>query len=138
MKGDLLPDEDHIARYCSPTRVEEGLPAVAAFEIDKKHDYLSVNWLEYWGPSDVGSALGRIREDVDLKLSRDGVFAVLNVAVVTDTVERVTEKPSVVKHKPTGRSESHAGVYGYSQSDLEVAAELAMIVEAERVWPGLE
>ena len=45
MTGDSLPDADHVSRYCSPGRIEDGLPAAAAFELRPQDQYLSVNWL---------------------------------------------------------------------------------------------
>ena len=45
MRGDQVPDADHVARYCSPRQVENGSPRWGAFQPRVGEDYLSVNWL---------------------------------------------------------------------------------------------
>ena len=54
MTGDQLPDDDHVAYYCSSFRIDgRGLPSARAFLPRDKEKHLSVNWLEYF--SDSGS-----------------------------------------------------------------------------------
>ena len=133
MTGDSLPDADHVSRYCSPGRIADGLPSAAAFELRPQDQYLSVNWLEYWGLSDLGVALDRVRGEFDLRVNEKGRFAVLNVSEVKTTVEKVTQRRPSITHQPTATMESHAGVVGFFANDFEVAAELAEIVRAENV-----
>ena len=57
MKGDRVPDKDHIARQCGGANVhEDGTIDGAAFRLRERPDgweeYLSVNWLEHLGPAD--------------------------------------------------------------------------------------
>ena len=137
MTGDSLPDADHVSRYCSPGRIEDGLPAAAAFELRPQDQYLSVNWLEYWRLSDLGMALDRIRGEFDLRVSESGRFAVLNVSEVKAAVEKVTQRRPSITHQPTATMDSHAAVFGFFASDFEVAAELAEIVAAENVFPAV-
>ena len=137
MKDDPIPDNDHVARYCSPMRVEDDLPLATAFEINLGHDYLSVNWLEYWGPQDVAVALECVREEFDLERKRDGRFAVLDVARAKGAVERKIQGSSSVTHQPTKAMDSHAGIFGFTQSDFDVAVELANEVRPEDVFPAI-
>ena len=137
MKGDPLPDEDHVSRYCSPARVESGLPSAAAFELRPQDQFLSVNWLEYWGQPDLVVALDRVRKEFHLQVREDGRFAVLNVSAVKLAIERVTQRQSSVTHQPTVAMESHAGAFGFSSNDFEVAVELARMAHPQDVFPAI-
>lgn len=134
MRDDPIPDEDHISRYCSPARVEDGVPLAAAFRMRPTERYLSVNWLEYWESASMSEALDRVKMDFALRISEAGRFAVLNVSDAKETIERVTHRQASVTHQPTVRMRSHAGVFGYSSDALEVAAELAASVSRDRVF----
>jgi hypothetical protein len=137
MKDDPIPDAHHVSRYCSPLRVENDLPSASAFEINPKHDYLSVNWLEYWGSQGFCAALDRIRDEFDPEVKEAGRFVVLNVSKVKSAIEAQTQRPSSITHQPTKTMDSHAGVFGYFLSDFEVAVELARIVRLENVFPAV-
>ena len=47
MKGDKIPDSDHISRFCRPMQVEDGQIQSPAFMLRPKDENLSVNWLEF-------------------------------------------------------------------------------------------
>ena len=53
MKGDIIPDADHVVRYCAPKSMNPRtrLPDADAFTLKREigEDSLSVNWLEYFG-----------------------------------------------------------------------------------------
>lgn len=102
-------------------------------------DYLSVNWLEFFGMPDRATAVGEMREvfgaSFDLRVS--GRFAVLNVG---DAVRRVLESTGYAvraEHLPTDDNPSHAGIVGYSHDDAEVARTLAEMVRREDVYPAV-
>ena len=138
MKDDLIPDEDHVSRYCSPARVENGRPMASAFEIRSQDHYLSVNWLEYWLASDLDAAVDCVRgELVVLEIKPDGAFAVLNVAAVKAAVDQATRRQSSTTHQPTLDMESHAGVFGFFHSDIDAPAALAEIVAMGNVFPAV-
>ena len=50
MRGDPLPDSNHIARYCKPTQAPDGQIQATAFMLKSPEgspeESLSVNWLE--------------------------------------------------------------------------------------------
>jgi len=46
MKGDPIPDKDHIARLCSPKTVPDGQIEASAFLLRRDEESLSINWLE--------------------------------------------------------------------------------------------
>ena len=56
MTGDWLPDGDHVARYCSPRQVENGVPRWLVFRPRPLGEYLSVNWLEFLEAGDLSVA----------------------------------------------------------------------------------
>ena len=47
MKGEKIPDENHIARFCRPMQVHEEQIQATAFMLREGEPYLSVNWLEF-------------------------------------------------------------------------------------------
>ena len=58
-----LPDSDHVSRYCKPSAVDErGLPLTAAFLPKQGEEYLSVNWLEYFGALNLTLAVDQVRQ----------------------------------------------------------------------------
>ena len=113
------------------------MPLASAFELRPQDGYLSVNWLEYWGEPDLGVALGLVRGEIAVQAKADGRFAVLNVAEAKAAIDRLTGRRSSITHQPTLEMESHAGIFGFSQSEREVAAELAMLVSLDDVHPGI-
>jgi len=46
MKGQPVPEADHVARYCRASSVENGEISATAFMLRQGEEYLSVNWLE--------------------------------------------------------------------------------------------
>jgi hypothetical protein len=84
MKGDRIPDQDHVARHCGGATIHEGGTVNGtAFRLWRgKEDYLSVNWLEFLDSSDRNSQLAALREAFrakNFKLGKNARFAVLNV-----------------------------------------------------------
>lgn len=130
MDADLLPDGDHVARYCKPSAVGlDGLPMPAAFELRPKEDYLSVNWLEFLHASDLGAAVGEVRTAFRRKgyhVKPNGRFAVLEVGEVKAAVVAITGTASV-EHRRLDDDESHSGVFGYTADDFAVAVEIAAL-----------
>ena len=129
MKGDKIPDQNHIARYCKPTQVSDGQIQATAFMLRTGEESLSVNWLEFLNCSSRESEITEIRNLYSSKLSV-GVrakIAVLNVGEVRQKV--LTESPDgrnlVVIHDPFIDDPSHSGIYNLKQ-DGELIAELIL------------
>ena len=136
----LLPDGDHVARYCKPSAVgQDGIPLPAAFELrPKKEDYLSVNWLEFLDASDIEAAVAHVRTVFPKKGYRvkpSGRFAVLEVGEVKAAISAMTGTARV-EHRRRDDDESHSGVFGYTADDFAVAVEIAALVDAECVHPA--
>ncbi len=139
MTGDRLPDAHHVARYCSPRQVENGVPRWLAFRPRPGDEYLSVNWLEFLEAGDLSTAVGEMRVLFGgaFQLRTSGRFVVLNVGDVGAAVRDATGRPVHAEHRPTDQNPSHSGVVGYSAEDTAVAHAIAEIVMSEDVYPAV-
>ena len=132
MKGDTIPDQHHIARYCKPTQVPNGKIQATAFMLRNVEGSLSVNWLEFLNCSSRESEIDALRSTYSRKLKvRAGAkISVLNVGEVREKV--LTESPDrrnlKVLHDPQYievYDPSHSGIYNLKQAD-ELIAELIL------------
>lgn len=145
MKGDPLPDEHHVARYCKPSTVDplDRLPTVAAFQLRESDDHLSVNWLEFFGLDDHNAAMAQLRAAFDTKgytLRPNGRFAVLNVGDAKTAINAADLHVTLdIKHWPIDEppDPSHSGIFGYEAAELAVAVELKALVTQDKVHPGV-
>ena len=128
MKGDRLPDQDHISRYCAPKNAPDGQPTGASFMLRQDEEFLSVNWMEHFGDIGQEAQLTEIRESITLSLAASGIFAVLNVGEIINQVQRNSERELAVLHEPTPDDLSHSGVHGYGHEDDLVADLIAEVV----------
>lgn len=118
MKGDLVPDQDHISRYCPATKcTEEGKVLATAFMLKKAdEEYLSVNWLEFLRLPSQDEEINEIRRVLGTKLDLGGRarIALLNVGELIEQVfgKSNDERRLSVKHEPLNNDPSHSGVYG--------------------------
>ena len=140
-RGDHLPAEHHIARYCGPVKVgTDGLPTTAAFEPKSGADHLSVNWLEYFQSSDKDHCIAQIRQaflDRPYELKSDGRFVVLNVDHAKQKVRTGAGKDIRILHWPGNRNQSHSGIFDYASEDLQVALDLRSVVTSRDVYLAL-
>ena len=134
-----LPDEDHVSRYCNPSAVEGGLPMASAFIPRRGEEYLSVNWLEYFGESNLTAAVERVREVFRVKRYRvrqNGRFAMLNVGAARTAAHEGVDRALSIKRLPVDNDRSHAAIRGYGSDDLAVAVELVALVTRQDVHPA--
>lgn len=134
MKGDRIPDENHIVRYCKPTQVSDGQIQATAFMLRAGEEYLSVNWLEFLNCSSRESEVAELRNIYSQKLTvgARAKMAVLNVGEVRKKV--LTESPdrrilevlhAPILDNPQLYDPSHSGIYNLKQDD-ELIAELIL------------
>ena len=130
MKGDKIPDENHVARYCSPIHVPGGEIQATAFMMRQVDTSLSVNWLEYFKCSSRESEIAELRKAYSAKnliVKAAGKIAVLNAGEVREKV--LTESPDSRKlevlHNPEEKDPSHSGIYNLRNDD-ELIAELIL------------
>ena len=129
MKGETIPDKNHIARFCRPMQAPEGQIQATAFMLREVDRYLSINWLEFLNCSNRENEITKLRTiySETFTVGARAKIAVLNVGDVHDKV--LTESPDSrnleVLHDPAMNDPSHSGIYNLKQDD-ELIAELIL------------
>ncbi len=129
MKGDQIPNSDHIVRLCQPKHAPDGQIQATAFMLKPDELYLSVNWLEFLNCSDRDAEINEIRGVYSLKFNRIGAkakLAVLNVGNVCEKVQAESEdgREIEVLHDPIEGDvpdQSHSGIYNLREDDMLIA-----------------
>lgn len=122
MRGDRLPNQDHISRYCRPkTLQEDGQPSRTSFMLRPNEEFLSVNWLEYFDLRDRQAQITQVRQVIRLTLQATAKIAVLNIGGILDRVHRNSDRVLAVLHEPEQDDPSHSGIHGYRHEDDLVA-----------------
>lgn len=129
MKGETIPDQDHIARLCQPKHIDEELIQASAFMLREDEESLSVNCMEFLNCSSRESEITEIRTVFSKKL-HIGVrarLAVLNVGETRNKVltESFDDRNLEVLHDPSTYDPSHSGIYNLKQDD-DLIAELIL------------
>lgn len=129
MKGDKIPDSDHIGRYCKPSAVDNGQIQATAFMLRGDEESLSVNWLEFLNCSNREQEVAELRKIYTSKLSLGAraKIAILNVGEVRKKVftESLDRRNLEVIHDPLIDDPSHSGIYNLKHDD-ELIAELVL------------
>jgi len=136
MKGQPVPDSDHVARYCKPTTIDEGEIQATAFMLREGEAYLSVNWLEELKSSGRAGQIRDLQElyTKKLKVAATAQIAVLNVGTLRAKIERESPDRRLLRvlHEPEEPDDlSHAGIYEIRYDD-EIIAELIVQVVLEK------
>ena len=103
MKGEPLPANDQVARYCKPSTVSNDSPLASAFELRDNDKGLSVNWLECLDQPDIATAIEQVRKTFTEKgfsLRPKDRFAVLNVGAIKTAVQAGAGLSLQVLHEP--------------------------------------
>ncbi len=125
MKGDEIPDSNHIARFCRPKQVVGEQIQGSAFLVRRNEESLSVNWLEFLGCSNREQELMELRKVYAAKFSvgASAKIAVLNVGIVGHKV--LSESPDKRKlnflHNQEDNDPSHSGIYNLKHDDMLIA-----------------
>jgi hypothetical protein len=134
MKGQPVPDSDHVARYCGARTVEDGEIQATAFMLRESEEYLSVNWLEALSRPDRSSEIRELQYLYARKLNRVGAgarIAILNVGTLRSRVQRESQDMRLLRvlHEPIIPDDpSHAGVYDIPYDDDLVAELIAQAI----------
>ncbi len=139
MRGDLLPDEDHVVRYVQPGLVQGEEVAGAVFCRRPGEEAVSLNWLDYFKNQSRKQQLQEVRLCIRLQSSSNGRFAELKVGETRQHLFRELQALKFVEDPlpadlDTGHHEdpSHALIEGLPdpQQTPEYAEMIgAMIVE---------
>lgn len=144
MKGDTIPDQDHVARLCKPSQAPEEQIQPTAFLLKAEEEYLSVNWLEFLNCSCRESEINELRQLYSRKFLSVGAgarIAVLNVGKICEIVQtempdnpelKVLHNPALIVDDPTLLVDdlSHSGIYNVNE-DNQLIAELIVEVISE-------
>jgi len=129
MKGDKIPDQHHIARYCRSTHASDGQIQATAFMLRSGEESLSVNCLELLNCSGRENKVAQLRRIYATKLSvgARAKIAVLNVGEARNHVlaESPDRRNLEVLHDPQSEDPSHSGIYNLREDD-ELIAELIL------------
>ena len=139
MKGDRIPNDDHISRLCFPKHVDEEQIQSTAFLLRKGEPDLSVDWLEVLNCPTRADEIKRMREVYSSRLTvgAKAKIAILNVGEVCEKVQ--TESPDRrrldILHDPIDLENgeidiSHSGIYNL-RADDELIAELILETVSE-------
>lgn len=132
MKGDIIPDDHHIARYCKPSKIsEEGQIEFGAFMLRKDEDRLSVDWLDLLNCSNRECEIIEMRKIYPSRLTvgAKAKIAILKVGEVCNKVqaESLDKRNLKVIHEPLVDNpaviDTHSEIYNLKQDD-ELIAEL--------------
>lgn len=124
--GDL-PDDAHIIRYISPSRIDEnGSVNGKAFRLRPNENGLSVNWLDYFADLDKSAQINEVRRLSRLELRPNGRFAELNVGVAKQAVRAVLPDLRFV-HDPLPAGDGYEADPSHSQ-----IAELPPLSDSQR------
>jgi hypothetical protein len=133
MKGQAIPDSDHVGRYCKASTVENGEISAAAFMMRETEEYLSVNWLEVLKSPSRVSQIRDLQElyTKKLKVGATARIAILNVGALRSKVERESPDSRLLRvlHEPEEPDDpSHAGIYEIPHDDEIIAELIAQVV----------
>ena len=94
----LLRPEHHVARYCRPRTITNGIISREAFLLREGEQFLSANWLEHFHVLDRQIQVSGVRASLARKnfsVNPNGRFAVLNVGV-SDQHQTISRRQIVV------------------------------------------
>ena len=137
MKGEPVPDADHISRLCGGSQVKsDGTISGSAFLLRKRvpiESSLSVNWLEFLKKHDRNVEVNEIRKVLSKKLTlgSNARIAVLNVGEMRNHVQQNSEDKRVLRalHEPSDNDPSHSGIYDLKLDDDLIADLIAQTIK---------
>lgn len=148
MKGENLPDGDHIVRYVPFSKLlRDGDKPVgflfSAFQLRDSEDGLSATWLEYFAGDRVAQTTAAVRAfRASLKVGSTSGFAIGQVGAIKSAAVERKHKIRVI-HWPVDGNSAHAEIRQFPRDDVELLQVLANQVWAELVLnasiaPGAE
>ena len=126
-----LSPSHHVARYCRPRDIANGMPRENAFMLRNNEAYLSTNWLEYFHESNRNIQISGVHQALtgkQFRVARSGEFAILNVGAATAACQEERDLEIRFVRLGESRDPSHTGIYGYAVGDTDTARTLAKSV----------
>ena len=137
-RGRLL-GHHHVARHCRARDMVNGVPQENAFRLRPGEEYLSTNWLEYFHDTARQSQISGVRQALagkGFRVRRNAAFAVLNVGGAIAACKSDLNLDIHIIALGESHDPSHAGIFGYTEDDTDVAALLARQVSLGEVYPA--
>ena len=138
-----LPTDNHVARYCSLTKHQDGQPLLVAFPVDGIPS-ISVDWTEYYG-TDIKNSIAQIRaqltkaKELDLcgglTVTNNGAFPVLLVNNVLTAIEGADAIAEVVHTEKEGNP-SHTSI-SWKPRSMAVDQKIALQLSYQTWYPHL-
>ncbi len=138
MKGDHLPGNDHVVRYCPGSKLaEDGAPLATAFYLRRNEKYLSVEWMEYLQQHAKDDPVKKVASIFKEKLNIGSTarMAVLNVGNMRHHVKTQTASTIRVLHEPGKNDPAHAGIHDTAQDEMIIAELITETVAALYPFP---
>ena len=129
---------NHVARYCSATRLSNGFPMPAAFELRDDEDFLSSNWIEYFGMMDLELGMNKVREEVckHHSTTENGRFAILNVGEAKKTISHKHGVELRIEDLEEKDYPSHTGIW-FPRDVLGIALALSEMIKQQDMHSGI-
>ena len=138
MKGDKIPDQEHILRYVQPAKLRKadgtndviGVLATA-FVMRDVDDYLSATWIEFFDgeyADKIAQAVQTIRRSLDVKPTSG--FTIGKVAEVRAACADKRHNVRIV-HEPDNTNAAHVALRRFPRDDIELFEVLASEVWAD-------
>lgn len=130
-----LDSTDHVVRYCRPRTIDsQGRITSAAFAFrirEKREEFLSVNWLEYFEAANREERVSLLRVALGekLTLSRNGRLGVLEIGQVRALAQNLATGSVRVERHQSQEDPSHAGIHVAREHEIAAAVVLANLVE---------
>lgn len=134
-----IPGNNHITRHVGPGQVfPDGRISGQAFRRRVGEEYMSVNWIEYFGSIGHSDAVQTIckllRKKRGIKLNSK--LVVISVGKMTEYVKKEANIALYVKHTPDVIDPSHSGVFNMPIDDTAVGNHIAKIIDKDAVYPA--
>ena len=116
-----------------------GIPRENAFRLRPGEEYLSTSWMEYFHESHRQTQIAGVRQalaDKNFRVSTTASFAVLNVAAAVNACKAGLKLDIEIIALGEPHDPSHAGIFGYTEYNTDVAALLAQSVNPNEIYPG--
>lgn len=133
-----LYDDSCVTRQCASSKVSNGRPMPAAFQLGS-HEFLSVCWLEYFGMPNQKANMIKVQKEVakHREIRAKDQFAVLNVYEIKKTLSDMYKLAVWIEDLEEDEFPSHTGIRGYTDADFDVAIILSDMVEEHNMYPKL-
>lgn len=142
MKGDIVPDTDHVTRLCGGAQInEDGLPEATAFLLRVGEEFLSVNWLEHLSLANRDEEIAEVLRVLGTKrkVGATAKLALLNVGAARIAVREGTDNALEITclHEPENEppiDASHSGFYNLPLPDVEITAAERLVSAISKLY----